>query len=267
LRSGRYFSGIAYLNSFHRHADDFADRPLPYQAFLGGQYSPDGAQIRWIAPSALLIELGGELNWGSNFPSSGRGMSSADAWTVFAKVGGDVGISHSWQAGISYLSANVVDRGGDEVGAPPSEVFTGDSNLTGIDLVWKWAPDGNSTVQNLKLQGEYFSRDESGTFASLPYDGDQDGWYLQGVWQFRQGWRVGYRHDEVDADNGALFAGTILEEPRRSSSRDSLMIDWSPSEFSRFRLQFTDDRVLPISDSQFLLQYLMSLGAHGAHQF
>jgi hypothetical protein len=267
LLGGRYFSGIGYLNKFHQHADDFADRPLPYQAFFGGQYTPDGLQLRWIAPTQLLLEFGGELNWGSNFPSTGSGTSSTDAWTLFAKLGGDVGASNSWQLGLSYLSADVVGRGGGDIGAPPAEVFSGNSDLTGIDFVWKWAPDGNSRVTNLKLQGEYFSRDEAGTFAALPYDGDQDGWYLQGIWQFRQGWRIGYRHDEVDADNGALFAGTILEDPGRSSSRDSLMLDWSPSEFSRIRLQFINDRVLPLSDNQLQLQYLMSIGAHGAHEF
>jgi hypothetical protein len=267
LLGGRYFSGVGYLNKFHRHADDFADRPLPYQAFFGGQYIPDGLQLRWIAPTPLLLEFGTELNWGSNFPSTGRSTTSPDAWTFFANVGGDAGLSHSWQLGLSYLSADVVDRGGEDVGAPPAEVFTGDSDLTGLDFVWKWAPDGNSTVRNFKFQGEYFSRDESGTFAGLPYDGDQDGWYLQGLWQFRQGWRIGYRHDEVDADNGPLFSGTILEDPGRSSARDSLMIEWSPSEFSRLRMQFIDDRVLDESDSQFLLQYIMSIGAHGAHEF
>jgi hypothetical protein len=261
LRGGRYFSGIGYLNTFHRHADDFGDRPLPYQAFFGGQYVPDGVQVRWIAPTALLLEMGSELNWGSG------SSTSPDDWTLFTKVGGDIGVSHSWQVGLSYISADVVDRGGVDVGAPPAETFTGDSDLTGIDFVWKWAPDGNSSVQNIKVQGEYFSRDESGTFATLPYDGDQDGWYLQGIWQFRQGWRVGYRHDEVDSDNGALFSGTILEDPGRSSARDSVMLDWSPSEFSRIRFQFVNDRVLPVSDDQILLQYIMSLGAHGAHQF
>lgn len=267
VRGGRYFSGIGYLNTFHRHADDFGDRPLPYQAFLGGQYIADGAQLRWIAPSKLLLEIGAELNWGSNFPSTRGSGSSSDAWSVFSKLGGDIGASHSWQVGLSYLSADVADRGGEDVGAPPAEVFTGASDLLGFDFVWKWAPAGNSTVRNFKIQGEYFSRDESGTFAALPYDGNQDGWYLQGIWQFRQGWRVGYRQDEVDADNGPLFAGTILEDPGRNSSRHSLMLDWSPSEFSRLRLQFIDDRVLPVSDSQVLLQYVMSLGAHRAHQF
>jgi hypothetical protein len=82
-----------------------------------------------------------------------------------------------------------------------------------------------------------------------------------------QRWRAGYRHDAVDANNGPLFAGTILEDPGRTSKRDSLMIDWSLSEFSRLRLQLTNDRVLPVTDRQLFLQYIMSIGAHGAHEF
>ncbi|MCI0516998.1 MAG: hypothetical protein L0Y45_04105, partial [Woeseiaceae bacterium] len=73
--------------------------------------------------------------------------------------------------------------------------------------------------------------------------------------------------DELSSDNGALFTGTILEDPAWTPRRGSLMLDWSPSEFSRLRLQYTDDRVLAESDKQYFLQYLMSLGAHGAHQF
>jgi hypothetical protein len=32
-------------------------------------------------------------------------------------------------------------------------------------------------------------------------------------------------------------------------------------------MQFIDDRVLDESDSQFLLQYIMSVGTHGGHAF
>ncbi len=265
-KGGRYFSGAGYLNGFHRHADDFVDRPLPYQAFFGGQYIADGLQMTWLAPTALFIELGTELNWGSGFPMSGNGETSPDAWTVSGKIGGDLGDSHSWQAGLSYLSADIVERdaGADAV---PGESFSGDSDLAVFDFVWKWAPAGNSTVNNFKIQGEYFRRDETGMFVSLPYDGTQNGWYLQAAWQFRQGWRIGARVDEVSSNNGALFGGTILEDPSWTPRRGSLMLDWSPSEFSRLRLQYTDDRVLEDSDKQFFLQYLMSLGAHGAHQF
>lgn len=261
--AGRYFSGVGYLNKFHRHADDFADRPLPYQAFFGGQYIQDGAQVRWVAPTPLFLELGAEFNWGDRFPATGSG-ASPDAWDVFAHLGGDVGTGHSWQLGMSYISMDVADRQGS---ATEGDTFSGDSDLLGVDFVWKWAPEGNPTVRNVKLQGEYFHREEDGEFADVLYDGDQEGWYLQGVWQFMPRWRVGYRHDEMDSDNGPGFEGTALEDPDDAPRRDSLMVDWSASEYSRVRLQYVYDRVEPDSDHQLFLQYIVSLGAHGAHEF
>ncbi|MDH3546115.1 MAG: hypothetical protein OEN22_03400 [Gammaproteobacteria bacterium] len=268
LTGGRMFSAAGYLNKFHRHADDFADRPLPYQAFFGGQYIVDGIRASWIAPTSLLLELGGELTWGAGFPASANGKTSPGAYTLFAKLGGDVGVSHSWQVGASWIDVDAVERSsGEEDGGADPATFTGDSDLALIDFVWKWAPEGNSGVRNFKLQGEYFSRSESGVFDSLLYDGDQTGWYLQGIWQFVPRWRVGLRHETVDADNIGSLLGTELEDPGRSSSRSSLMLDWSPSEFSRLRVQYTNDRVLSDTDQQFLLQYIMSVGAHGAHEF
>jgi hypothetical protein len=263
LLGGRFFSEAGYLNSFHFHSDDFTDRPLPYQAFFGGRYTVDGVQARWVAPASLLVEIGAELNWGGGHPATANGDSSPGAWTLFSNIGGDVGDSHSWQFGLAWIGADAMQRTAE--GA--SEAFTGDSDLAAVDFVWKWAPGGNPVRQNFKLQGEYFRRSETGLFAGLPYDGDQTGWYLQGVWQFAPTWRTGLRHDVVDADNGPLLAGTGLEDPGRSSSRDSLMLDWSPSEFSRLRMQYTNDKVLPQSDHQWHLQYIMSIGAHGAHQF
>lgn len=264
VHGGRLFSAAGYLNGFHAHADDFVDRPLPYQAFFGGQYSVDGLQARWIAPTtSLLFELGGELNWGGDFPATANGNDSPGAWTLFSNLGGDVGDSHAWQLGLSWTSADASDRTAE--GDPES--FTGNSDLAVADFVWKWAPGGNPVQKNFKLQGEYFRRSENGLYAGLPYDGDQYGWYLQGVWQFTPTWRVGLRHDVVDADSGPLLAGTGIEDPGRASRRASLMVDWSPSEFSRLRMQYTNDRVLPQSENQWYLQYITSVGAHGAHQF
>ena len=46
------------------------------------------------------------------------------------------------------------------------------------------------------------------------------------------------------------------------------MLDWSGSEFSRVRLQYARDLSRPgAPDNQVVLQYIMSLGAHGAHKF
>ncbi len=50
--------------------------------------------------------------------------------------------------------------------------------------------------------------------------------------------------------------------------RVSLMTDWSPSEFSRVRLQWARDQARAgITDNQLWLQYVVSLGVHGAHKF
>ena len=204
IMGGRFFSEAGYLNDFHLHADDFVDRPLPYQAFYGGRYSVDGVQARWVAPTSLLFEIGTELNWGGGFPATSNNETSPGAWTFFAKTGGDIGYSNSWQAGISHVAADAIDRaGGDTL-----ETFSGDSDLTVVDFVWKWAPQGNTTVRSFKLQGEYFQRSETGTFDGLDYDGDQNGWYLQGVYQFAPSWRAGVRYDLVDADNGSGLEGT-----------------------------------------------------------
>ena len=154
-----------------------------------------------------------------------------------------------------------------------------------LDGIYKWAPGGNATRQNLKVQGEYFRRTESGELAFAPgsvaaatgdYRSAQSGWYLQAVYQFMPMWRVGARYDRLDSGNpriGVIANGSVLADDLpilRSAkpSRSTVMVDYSLSEFSRFRLQLAADRSNPeATDRQLFLQYIMSLGAHGAHSF
>jgi hypothetical protein len=68
-------------------------------------------------------------------------------------------------------------------------------------------------------------------------------------------------------DPGPAFAGTELADPGNDPRRYSLMVDWSNSEFSRLRLQYTRDEAGLRDDDQFGLQYILSIGAHGAHTF
>lgn len=281
LRAGRFFSNIGYLNGFHTHTDDFVDRPLPYQAFLARQYKDDGVQLSWLAPTGTFLELGVEAFRGAAFPADAEADESPGAWSLFAKAGGDVGLAHSWQAGLAYLNADVERRAaGGEEGHHVAHFFfkqddhddelffTGDSELWIADFVYKWAPDGNPRNRNFKLQGEYFRRDEDGEFGEAPFSGEQTGWYLQGSYQFKPQWRVGYRFDRLDADNdGEAVAGSPLDPLGLNPDRHSLVLEWLNSEFSRVRFQYTRDESTPVSDDQFFLQYIHSLGAHGAHAF
>jgi hypothetical protein len=102
----------------------------------------------------------------------------------------------------------------------------------------------------------------------LPYDNDQQGWYLQAVYQPFPRWRVGLRYDLLSSDNpGQTFTGTPLMPSGSDPRRFSLMADWSNSEFSRLRLQYTLDKAGFHDDNQWGLQYIFSIGAHGAHSF
>jgi hypothetical protein len=289
LRFGRFYSAVGYLNEHHTHAWDFADAPLAYQAFLGGQYRDDGIRASWIAPTdAVLVELGAEALRGDTYPGGGNSGGFGAVHNLFANVGGDIGQNNSWQLGLSRMDVDVDERsaGGhahDHDGDSPT--FSGDSDLTILDAVWKTDLGGERA---LIFQGEYFWRDEDGQVALsegagdalFNYDGDQDGWYLQGVFQFNRQWRAGLRYDRLSADNDLTMLNNttgeanddIFEESGyQSSSHDphrwAAMVDWSPSEFSRLRLQYARDDSREDGDNQVFLQYIMSLGAHGAHQY
>ncbi len=274
-KAGRFYSSIGYLNGQHPHVDDFADRPLPYRAMLNKQFGDDGVQLRWVAPTDLFVELGGEAFRGAGFPAGGASNQGKGAWSAFGHVGGDVGVSSSWRAGLSYLYADADARDSGDPGNP--DVFTGSSKLWIADAIWKWAPNGNTYDTNFKLQGEYFRRAEDGLFTpatgisagnGLSYDGRQSGWYLQGVYQFMPRWRAGLRWSGLKADDpGPAFAGSALDIQGHDPRMYSVMVDWSNSEFSRFRLQLNRDESSPITDNQWILQYIVSLGAHGAHQY
>lgn len=271
LRMGRFPSNIGYLNIKHSHAWDFSDQPLVYKTFLGGRFIDDGLQLRWLAPTDRYLEFGGEVLRGDRYPAGGAGNSGFGSYTLFAKTGGDIGFSHSWQAGLSYLQADAEERASGDEDNPL--LFTGESQTIIADFVWKWAPNGNNKQRNFVLQGEYMWRNEAGAYdvperGTLPYDTDQRGWYLQAVYQPFPRWRFGARYDQLISDNpGLVYTGTPLMPLSDDPRRFTLMADWSNSEFSRLRLQYATDEAAFEDDAQWGLQYIFSIGAHGAHSF
>ena len=286
LRFGRFYSGIGYLNKFHSHAWDFHDEPLVYRAFLGKQFGDDGLRLTWLAPTDLLLQFGTELFTGKSFPAANGKRDLGDSRSLFVKLGGDLGASHAWQAGLAGLWSRPHRRDSSLDGFDTR--FTGDSRLLIADFVWKWAPNGNPVQRNLKLQAEVFHRSEQGRLlvndtlnqALLHYDGTQWGGYAQVVYQFMPHWRVGSRYDRLLADNklsigslgGFSNAATVRNgsgfEDDNHPRRWSAMLDWSASEFSRLRLQYNRDNSRAANtDNQWTLQYIMSLGSHGAHEF
>ncbi|TBO31103.1 hypothetical protein EYS42_07575 [Aquabacterium lacunae] len=270
LKAGRFRSGLGYLNEQHPHTWDFVDAPLPQQAFLAGGLGHDGLQARLLLPTEQFVELGAE---------AGRGATAdngAGSTLVFARTGGDIGTSHNWRLGVSHLWERGLSRSWEDA-AGLNHAFEGRSRLWAIDGVWKWAPNGNAKSTSFKLQGEVYQRDLTGDLqadtagaASTDAFGHKArGYYVQGVYQFAPRWRLGLRHDEVSPGTPMLGANTgLVSWNDHTPQRQSLMLDYAPSEFSRWRVQVNNDRVRSdLRDTQVFLQYQMSLGAHGAHSY
>jgi len=288
LKGGRFFSGTGYLNEVHSHNWDFVDQPLIYQALFAGQLAQDGVQLRWLAPSDYFIELGAEAGNGRSFPGTQRDSNALGSTALFGHLGGDVGDSTSWRFGLSWLQAHSSDRAyedTDQFGTAVTDAFSGTTRTWIVDGTLKWAPHGDPTHHQLKVQGEYMHRTEDGQLAfdvaganlADAYSSSQSGWYLQLVYEFIQRWRAGVRYDSLSSgtpgiglvDAKLLPASAFPALLPGTPQRTTIMLDWSLSEFSRLRAQYAWDeaRAAHELDHQLLLQYIFAIGAHGAHKF
>ena len=96
-----------------------------------------------------------------------------------------------------------------------------------------------------------------------------DGAYVQARYGLFPRWQLGLRYDVLGLTN-EIDNGTA--DDFGQSDRWTAALTWSPSEFSRFRLQ-ADRASIEQEDGDsedfnvFYLQYILSLGSHGAHEF
>lgn len=272
LKAGRSFWTLGYLNEHHTHTDDFADRPLPYRVFLNGGFNDDGVEASYVLPTDSYAEVGGGIFRGDDFPFGQSAGGDIGAWSAFARIGGDIGENQSWRVGGYALAGDGFARASNE----DAVRYTGDTELYGADVRYVWAPGGNPREQELILQAEYFWRGEDGVYEDvagglgpIAFDGDSAGWYAQAVYKFHRQWRAGYRYSRLHAPDVPLgLMASALDSGGFDPDAHAVMADWTNSEFSRLRLQYNRETVTRGStDNQFLVQYIMSIGAHGAHKY
>ena len=291
MRAGRFLSDIGYLNNQHVHTDAFSDRPAAYRAFLGSHYFDDGLRVSYVAPTDLYWTMGAEAFKGDSMQAEDehgeRDYKTIGVYTAFTKIGGDAGVNGSWQAGLSYLrnengrmTAEEHDDHDDHAAVQEEHDHSHSAQYTGentyvADFVYKWAPNGNYKYQHLTLSGEYFrvtdfkpleeEHDEHDAHGDVGKD-YQDGWYLSGVYQFSPKWSAGVRYGQVDTQ---LMHDDHFDAQKLKETEVSLA--WHHSHFSTVRLQYTNQQGTNFEgiedDNVITLQYVMTLGAHGAHQF
>lgn len=273
VKAGRAFWTLGYLNEHHSHVDDFADRPLPYRVFLNRSFNDDGVEFSYVLPADFYSEIGAGIFRGDDFPFGGGDGQGLGAWSAFARVGSDIGNDQSWRLG-AYVLAGEAEGGRDS--NEDTVTFTGDTDLYVLDLRYTQAPTGNARERELILQGEYLWRREDGAYEDteastglVNFDDTSRGWYAQAVYKFDRQWRIGGRYSRLRAPGVPTgLAGSALDPSGHDPRTYSAMMDWTNSEFSRVRLQYNHEELSAGgSDNQIVLQYIMSLGAHGAHKY
>ncbi len=278
VRAGRFASQVGYLNELHPHTDDFTERPLLYRGFLGGHWYDDGIRLNWTAPTSFYLRLGAEIFSGKKLVPEATTDSTSRVSTVNLKMGNDIGKSSSWQWGLSHVhnrrEALV------EAHDPSAEAHCHAASFSGkrmwiSDLVWKWAPDGNSRNQQLRINWEYAQ--VSGINRYADSDMRHKASSLGAVWKFNQAWEAGVRTDWLRVHKSEDHGGDI-EFGTGRLKENAIMVAYKPTHMQTLRLQLTNQSASGTNDQgeavfanparrSIQLQYVIGFGAHGAHSY
>jgi len=207
-------------------------------------------------------------------------------YTAFVKYAPELGYDHALQLGAwgGWADQHQEIHGEPIAGWVPGDPDTplhaleGDAWMWGLDAVYKYDGGGAYGEGDFKLQGEYIwqRKDLNLTYhQNAAIIGDErkfteDGLYVQGLYGFAPRWEAGLRYDVVGLTNELESAGSTLRD-WDSSDRWTAAISWAPTEYSKLRFQYSKADITVDGESNdfdyFYLQYMMSLGSHGAHKF
>ena len=193
---------MAALNTQHAHADDFADRPLPYRVFLNKAYNDDGLETSYLLPTASINEIGIGIFRGEDFPfgnSTTEGQGS-DAWSIFYKSSFNISNKEEVAFNLYHLSGK--SRGFNaRVSNEDNVTFKGDSELSVVSLKYE---NSYSNQSEFKMSGEYFYRNQEGTFedseestGEVDFDDNDSGYYLALVNKFNDNLSMGLRYSKM----------------------------------------------------------------------
>lgn len=279
IKAGKFLSSIGRINDRHAHYWDFADLPLIYQAFFGSQLNEIGAQINYVLPLPFYMLVGAEILKGENEASFGVDGFTIDTFSIddarypnfytsFVKASLDAGnftllVGASGIYGKSRINHIENNEG---------HAFYGTTYIAGADITLRY---DFSSYQYIALQSEFLYRHKNGDFyqsdgstiAKSDFNAKQSGLYSQLIVRTGKLTRIGLRYDLLAQNTVNVESGLPTNMPRYSA-----MLEYNPTEFSRFRLQYSYDKSLYEEDEnninhQIVFQCNLAIGAHGAHSF
>jgi len=292
VKAGKFFSDFGYMNRQHPHEWAFTDQNLAHQNLFGFNLADTGVQVTWLPELPVYTLFGVEVFQGDQERFGalvedederveldiGSEEDGPRLFTGFVKVAPDLGFNHALQLGASVAHASQSQLIGEieeeEAG------LDGDETLWGLDVVYKYDSPRSYGAGDLMVQGEYLfdtkdmeitAFEDDPTLVGGTRKFKTDGWYLQGWYGFAPRWQFGVRYDALGSTN--KVTGTGGGEGFGKSDRWTAALTYRPSEFSLLRLQTATADIVTVEDGvsedfdYVYLQYILSLGSHGAHKF
>lgn len=250
VRVGKMRSAFGKVNTMHNHVLPWVDRPLVTNNLVGGEDGIDdaGVSVQRIlpAPKGIFLEATGQLFRGDSGNLQSPVFTSTnkdDVSTVeHLRAYKDLSESTNIDLGASYA------RGHNDLG---SNFLT---HLYGIDATLRWKPLRRSIYHSFVARSEFIWSQRQ----QLPTEQRSFGFYTSGDYQLGRRWFLGGRFDRSS-------------RPQFSNLTDeggSAVLTYWPSEFSQVRGQYRFMHYAGNIDThELLMQFMFSLGAHGAHPF
>ncbi|MCI0406732.1 MAG: hypothetical protein L0Z48_02710 [candidate division Zixibacteria bacterium] len=250
LKAGKMRANFGKINTLHTHFVPYADRPLPLVQYLGEEGLVEvGMSVSRTLPAPFFLEATAEGFSGDNEVAFGSGDFKKPLFVGHLKAFWDLGEASNLEIGASAAH-----------GYGPEPDFR--RNLVGgADVTFRYKPLSTALYRSFFWRSEAFYRRPFNTPENLIARGFYS--FLQ--YQSGRRWYWGARFDFAqEPENNALVPGKIYHQVAYSG-----VITFTPSEFSRFRLQYrqTDDNAGGEAVKEVLFQANFSIGAHGAHVF
>ena len=248
---GKMRASFGRVNQFHNHTLPWVDRPLVQFNLLGGSIEEAdigikdaGISVSHIipAPGGLFLEATGEVfrgDSGSLFHSSRRSDVSS---VLHLRAYHDLTESTNLEVGGSYA------HGHNDLG---SNFIT---QLYGMDATLRWRPLRRAIYHSFAARTElYWSRREEVALTQRAF-----GYFGSLEYRLGRRWFVGGRYDWSERARNAA----------QHDSGGSLVLTYWPSEFNQIRGQLRRTHFAEgTTANELLIQFLFTIGAHGAHPF
>ena len=250
LKGGRFFSGtrLPERNPLARLGLRRSAAGVPgvlRRAARAGR----GAAASGSRPPTTFIELGAEAGSGDSFPGTQRNRNGARRRRTCSRTWAATSAIPPAGARRVVAGLHVDDRSYEDTdgsGTAVTNAFSGTSRTWIVDAHDEVGAARRSDASPAEVAGRVHApHARTGSSRSTRpapnlidgYSSSQSGWYVQGVYEFKQRWRAGLRYDSHDSGTpsiGLVSAGVLpfTAFPAllpASPERTTFMIDWSLS--------------------------------------